>query len=151
MTIGIFLFMGMTSDEVLDESTNVSVNLKPSDCEARPPFTGVLEVTINNPGPFGGGGSTWGYEVFLSNQKINDTIECHSFYRHSIEEEGVLSPGTSDVVMSPSFIHDNKGDLWRVQIRAKPSQDLDWEYGEVKVVFYDQTKVTFTLGSLPPL
>jgi len=146
--IGIFLYMGFASD-FLDESTNASVNLRPDQCETRPPFTGTLTVTVSVGGPESGLG--WLIEAFMTDQKINDTINCTGFYQHYITNQGIASGFSAFVVQSPSFTHDNKGDLWRVEVRAKLLGTEDWSFKKTKVIFYDETTLSFTLSELTPL
>ena len=146
--LGIFLIMALASD-FLEESTNASVNLRPDQCETRPPFTGTLTVTVSQTGSPTGLG--WLVEVFLVDQKINDTMNCTSFYQHNFTQQGIASQFGAFVVQTPSFTHDNKGDLWRVEIRGKPLGDSEWRVKQTKVIFYDQTTLSFTVNELPQL
>ena len=147
--LGIFLFMGLASD-FLDESTNVSVNIKPGECESRPSFTGKLTVNVTNNGGVIGG-PNWLIEVSFVNQKINDTINCTSFYQHNYTQQAIIVSGFSNTFETPTFTHDNKSDLWRIAIQSKFAGTEDWSHKEVKVVFYDQTQLSFNVSTLPPL
>jgi len=149
LILGVFLVMALAS-EFLDESTNTSVGIKPGDCQGRPPFTGKLKVVLQNTGQVLMG-PTWLVEINLTDQKINDTINCTSFYQAKIVTQEILSPGFSITYTSPDFTHDNKSDLWRVAVRAKIVGTDDWTNQEVKVAFYDQTMLTFNINTLPHL
>ncbi|MBK9984037.1 MAG: hypothetical protein IPP15_16990 [Saprospiraceae bacterium] len=151
LVIGIFIFFAAASD-LLDESTNVSIVLKPEDCEVKPVFTGTLKVqvsyTVKNGNPIPG---VLG-QIILSNQKIDDTDNCTSFYRTSLSADFVLDNNGKYTYETPPYSHDNKGDLWRVEVWLKSDPILNIPgFRDVKVAFYNTNLLQFNAQLPSPL
>ncbi len=151
LVIGLFILFAAASD-LLDESTNVSIVLKPEDCEVKPVFTGKLKVLVSYtrkngdpiPGVLG--------EITLSNQKIDDSDNCTSFYRATLGADFSLDNNGNYTYETPQYSHDNKGDLWRVEVWVKPEAGRAIPgFRMVKVAFYNTNLLQFNVQVPSPL
>jgi hypothetical protein len=151
LVIGIFIFFAAASD-LLDESTNVSIVLKPEDCEVKPEFTGSLKVVVSYTRTDGTPIAGALGEINLSNQKINDPDNCTSFYRANLGVDFSLNNQGLYTFDTPQYTHDNKGDLWRVEVWIKPDAARAIPgFRMVKVAFYNTNLLQFNVQVPSPL